>query len=94
MSLNVTSNIGVIGYNNTNTSKNGFVAVAGTSEYSAYSTDGINWTDFKISDSMNIYWSLIGGSHFFKNKPITTNTKPSKITSIVISIFITFFINK
>ena len=59
MSLNVTSNIGVIGYNNTNTSKNGFVAVAGTSEYSAYSTDGINWTDFKISDSFTRDWSSI-----------------------------------
>ena len=60
MSLNVTSNIGVIGYNNTNTSKNGFVAVAGTSEYSAYSTDGINWTEDNISnDNTKRDWASV-----------------------------------
>ena len=58
MSLNVTSNIGIIRHSSTSI-KNGFVAVAGTSEYSAYSTDGINWTDFKISDSTNRFWSSI-----------------------------------
>ena len=54
MSLNVTSNIGVIGYNISNEIVDGFVTV-GWNTYFAYSTDGINWTESTIS-STNRYW--------------------------------------
>ena len=56
MSLNVTSNIGVIGYKYENKNTDGFVAVA--TDYSAYSTDGINWTEGAIS-STNNYWQSV-----------------------------------
>ena len=67
MSLNVTSNIGVIGYNN-NISENaeGFVAVAGyNSNVFAYSIDGMNWTEGMISDTERNWYSVCYGNGKF-----------------------------
>ena len=55
MSLNVTSNIGVIGYNESNEIVDGWLSVAYNSNIFAYSTDGINWTESTIS-STNRWW--------------------------------------
>ncbi len=63
MSLNVTSNIGVINYKYENKNTDGFVAVA--TDYSAYSTDGINWTESVISDSSRDWHSVCYGNGIF-----------------------------
>ena len=66
MSLNVTSNIGVIGYNN-NISENAesFVAIAWISNYFAYSTDGITWTEGTISGTSRLWYSVCYGNGKF-----------------------------
>ena len=54
MSLNVTSNVGVIGYND----ERKYVIVADNTNIFAYSTDGMNWTESTISDT-NRYWESV-----------------------------------
>ena len=61
MSLNVTSNIGVIGY----TEDKKFVAVAWSTNTFAYSTDGINWTEGTISDTSKSWESICYGKDKF-----------------------------
>ena len=66
MSLNITSNIGVIGYNNINENAEGFVAVAGyNSNVFAYSIDGMNWTEGTISDTSREWISVCYGNGKF-----------------------------
>ena len=61
MSLNVTSNIGVIGYKYSNELVDGWVAVAKYG-YFAYSTDGINWTEGTISGTSRGWISVCYGN--------------------------------
>ena len=61
MSLNVTSNIGVIGYKENKK----FVTVAQGSNYFAYSTDGINWTEGTISSTSRNWMSVCYGNGKF-----------------------------
>ena len=63
MALNVTSNIGVIDYKYENKNTDGFVTV--TTDYSAYSTDGINWTESTIGSTNRDWKSVCYGNGMF-----------------------------
>ena len=73
MSLNVTSNIGVIGYSTSNETVDGFVTVAYNSNYFAYSTDGITWTESTISDTSRYWQSVCYGNGKFVAVASSTN---------------------